>query len=379
MINFAMAKSASNQNFLSDYSDDKIEFFALKIKENLEKQKEDILSDDVISKAIDAFVDSGDFDYGSSTKYLGDIKNIDMILRSTVTPSTPLLRICELGGTRDINSHLYEMREDNYIIGDPSTFKLAETGTPIVHSSNPGLLYNKVMRLGFRTESTIEAKKVAVLPSGSNLNAYKFNQSATIHNHIKEYYLWFGEKTTSNETDGILKIFADNVSRMAYRKTYVGAAGSNKLQKADLDKMIAKCVKAGAMPENLVLFVPSDVLATISSWFEDKLIFTTDNFFSVNGLPSYKTTTRGNIPMIEIRGNIDNLPGAGTGKILSDKVILMERQHVGLTYLIRPITRKMPIGYVLQDTNTHVAEIFGLDYNQHLFTRAGMIDGIDAA
>jgi hypothetical protein len=348
------------------------------IKENVDKKLLEMLTSEKETIIQRSQITSADFDADDPNKQYGNVTETvyDSLIDVSKSTNTPILGMLESRGYGESRSTLFDMHSITIPDVASSNFKLGENDDAYEPTNTYDRKTNSIMTVGVGFSAKILASILPKrpVPTGQEYYTYQLEQQLKKLAIAKEDYLFNGKQSNPNETDGIFTILQrekDN-DNTATSLTYTGPVGSNILNRQDLENMIfSAIVTNGADPSSLVLFVCDKAIFTISSWFENKISYTTSNFFTFLNMeqPVYKSLLGYSIPIMTFNtSRISNT---------SDKVLLLDANELGLMRYegfarIKDMSNKKPH----DDISKVVMDSLGLSF---FYTKtSGYIAGIDA-
>jgi len=316
---------------------------------------------------------SQDIDPTDPTKYYGNVPvMLDAIRDVSRDVSTPMLRLLESKDNMNVDSFMFEMMSEAIVSAGRDNFKLTENQHAFIPQTVVDRKENKIMITGVAIKYTVLVEMLTKKPLPANIIKERIRKNILQMNIAKEDFLFNGDRTNLNETDGILTILTREglAGNTAGNKTYPGPAGTNVLVRDDLEDLIETAVRQnGGNPANMVLWMCSKAYRTMVKWFNDKITFVEPGQFNVIGkTPSYLSYSGYEFPIQFFNeSKISNL---------SDLVLLLDMSELQYVRLFEPFQVDMPIEYPLDKAHQVVVDSMGLNF---LFTlTSGYINGIDA-
>jgi len=350
----------------------------MKITEEMVKQIGDMFAtkesrDQILGEIRREQMTSQDFDSTDPVKMQGNMPSMKNMIRDiSKNVKTPMLDALESKEVRKENGFMFEMMTEALQSASRDSFKIHEG----VQAFNPKPSYNrkenKIMMLGVGIEWTMLVKLLSQNPNPENVIKRRMEGNLKCFSLAKEDFIFNGDRSKDNETDGILTILARESlsSNTGTSLTYSGGAlGSHMLIQDDLENLIFSIlVDNGGEVENAILWMCQKALRTLNKWSDEPKVYTTPTQFSMaQEVPVYVSLNGFRIPIkLFNEAKISNV---------NDTVLMLDMSEIDMVRVFDPRQVDMPRTYPMDEKKIAVLDSMGLDF---LYTlTSGFISGID--
>lgn len=325
---------------------------------------------------------AADFDSTDPTKMVGDTATL--VLQSmkdiSLDMGTPMMGVLESKTGLEVKSTTFDMIHKTIDVAAADEYKVGESDDVYDPTHTFARKTNNIMTMGVGVSRKILPSILTQIPASNQLDAEMLSDALKGLAIAKEHFIFNGDKSKFNETDGILTILTreNTAGNTATSFVYSGSTGTNILKRRDLEDMIYSAILSNKGDQSsMVMWSSQIVYKTMAKWFDDKVQYISPAMFSVFG--TNDTNNKIEVPMYQSSiGWKFPMPAFNEGKVsnLNDKILLLDMSNIQLVRLAGfARVKNMPITLPHDDVKKAVLDSMGLNF---LYTfSSGFISNID--